>query len=38
MSACMIHNPKMSARAPKTAAKQGLFAVDYVSKGRTGWQ
>lgn len=38
MSACMINTAKMSARAPKWAVKPRLFAVDYASQGRTGWQ
>ncbi len=38
MSACMINTAKMSARAPQSAVKPRLFAVDYASEGRTGWQ
>lgn len=35
MSACMIHNPNMTVRAAKSAAKQVLFTVGYESTGRT---
>ena len=38
MSACVINTAKMSARAPKWSVKPRLFAVDYASQGRTGWQ
>lgn len=38
MSACMIHTPIWMNRAVNPAAKQRLFAVDYASQGRTGWQ